>query len=164
MWQTVFLCRFLKSQKINNRVNNCVFLSELQILKSTLDSWPTSRSKECLKMKTSKSRLQNLKFRAQLFTRLFIFWLFKKRHKNTVCHIIKNEVLLFCHFGSQERWYYRWFMVFRTRDQGTTDRLVKANQLFDPLIPARCLGFNHHVKSWRNVCWNDTMCREQIWI
>ena len=32
MWQTMFLCRFLKNQKINNRVNNCVFLFELQIL------------------------------------------------------------------------------------------------------------------------------------
>ena len=84
-------------------------------------------------MKTPENRLQNLKT-TQLFTRLFIFWLFKKRHKNTVCHIIKNEVVLFCHFGSKERWYFLWFMVLRTRDRGTTDRLVQANHFFDLLI------------------------------
>ena len=93
----------------------------------------------------------------KLFTQLFIIRLIKKRQKNTVCHIIKNEVVLFCHIGSQERWYDRWFMIFRTRDQGFTDRLIQANQFpvcgFMPDFESPCevlvlrLLDKHHVSS-----------------
>ena len=86
----------------------------LQII-PMVQSWPSSRSKQCSEMRTPKSRLRiwSSNKKTQLFTRLFIFWFFKKRHKNIVCHIIKNEVILFCHFGSQERWYILLFAVRR---------------------------------------------------